>query len=129
MPGMLWLDPDVVADPDDLATMTEAVEAIPADLHTGMVKLWPASTSRDAWIWSHRAGRLGTPAATQDETCAPVYVSTCFLWIPARLLDSITPQLPSWGWHGFDVQLSEAALHLGIEAHTVPACRPKHLHF
>lgn len=128
-PGILWMDPDVAADPDDLDAMTAAVEQLPADLHTGMVKLWPTSTSRDTWIWSHRPGTLGAPAATQDETAPVIYVSTCFLWIPARLLDLIQVEVASWPWEGFDVALSEAALRAGIGAHAVPACRPKHLHF
>lgn len=127
--GILWLDPDVVADPDDVSAMAAAVEQLPGDLHTGMVKLWPASTGRDTWIWSHRTGSLGAPAATQDDQAPVAYVSTCFLWMPARLLDLICPRAQGWPWDGFDVQLSEAALRAGIEAHAVPACRPKHLHF
>lgn len=127
--GLLWLDPDVAADPDDLAAMTDAIEAAPAAVHTGLVKLWPRSTSRDAWIWSHRGGSLGSPAATQIEDVPIAYVSTCFLWTPAQLLDLAFPAGASWQWDQVDVGLSELALTHGIPLYGVAGCRPKHLHY
>lgn len=128
-PGVLWLDCDVAADPDDYEAMAAVVQVLPEDVHTGMVKLWPTSTSRDTWIWSHRGGTLGAPAATQDESTPVAYVSTNFLWIPARLLSLAFPAGASWQWTEIDVQLSEIALRNEIPAHAVLACRPKHLHF
>lgn len=127
--GVLWLDPDVAADPDDLAAMTSAVEARPADMHTGLVKLWPESTGRDDWIWSHRGGTLGYPTATQEVTSTVAYVATGFLWTPARLLNLVFPRIELAQWAEVDVALSEAALTAGIPAWTVPGCQPKHLHF
>lgn len=127
--GLLLLGCDVAADPDDLEAMNAAVLEHPADLHTGMVKLWPESTSRDDWMWSHRGGTLGSPAATQDETAPVAYVSLGFLWTPARLLDLAAPVMSGWQWGNADVRLSELALEHGIAAHSVPHCRPKHLHF
>lgn len=127
--GVLWLDPDVAADPDDLAVMTDAIEARPADMHTGLVKLWPQSTGWPHWIWSHRGGTIGSPAASQDDTAPVTYIATGFLWTPARLLDLAFPPGQSWQWHEVDVGLSELALAHGIAAHAVPGCRPKHLHF
>lgn len=127
--GLLVMDNDVAADPDDLAAMTEAVQQLPADVHTAMVKNWPASTSRPDWIWSHRAGRLGAPEPTQDDSAAVVYFATGMTWLPGRLLDLAADQLPTWPFHAFDVGLSEVALAHDIPAHAVPACRPKHLHF
>lgn len=129
IPGVLWLDPDVAADPDDLEAMRLAVTMAPADMHTGLVKLWPESTGRDDWIWSHRGGTLGYPAATQKDTRTVAYVATGFLWTPARLLDLVFPRLEAAQWQEVDVALSETALEHGIEARTVPGCRPKHLHF
>lgn len=127
--GVLWLDPDVAADPDDLGAMLTAVRARPGDMHTGLVKLWPASTGRPEWMWSHRPGKLGFPVATQDEAAQVAYVATGFLWTPARLLDVALPVMAGWQWIEVDVGLSELALRHGIPAHTVPGCRPKHLHF
>lgn len=129
IPGVLWLDPDVAADPDDLAAMTQAIIGSPEDMHTGLVKLWPESTGRDTWIWSHRGGTLGAPVATQEVTPIVSYVSTGFLWTPARLLDIVFPGMMPAQWDQVDVGLSEAALMAGIPARTVPGCQPKHLHF
>ena len=127
--GLLVIDNDVAADPADLAAMAVAIAQLPADVHTGMVKLWPASTGRPDWIWSHRAGQLGSPEPTQDESAAVTYFATGMTWLPARLLDLAADQLPSWPFHAFDVGLSEVALRYDISAHTVRSCRPKHLHF
>lgn len=128
-PGLLLLGCDIAADPDDLAAMAASVAQLPADLHTGMVKLWPASTSRDTWMWSHRTGSLGQPAVITDERAQPTYVSLGFLWVPARLLDLAAPVMGRWQHGDTDVQLSEVAIRAGIPAHAVPDCRPKHLHF
>lgn len=127
--GMLLVGCDVAADPDDLEAMTSAVTQLPRDVHTGMVKLWPASTGREDWMWSHRPGSVGNPAATQEDTAPVSYFSLGFLWAPARLLNLACPAMESWRWGEVDVRLSELALTNGIAAHTVPGCRPKHLHF
>ena len=129
MAGLLLVGCDVAADLDDIQAMTDAVAERPGDVHTGLVKLWPASTGRDDWIWSHRGGTLGSPTATQDETAPVTYFSIGFAWLPARLLNLACPGMESWRWGETDVKLSELALNEGIPAHVVPGCRPKHLHF
>jgi hypothetical protein len=127
--GVLWMDPDIAADPDDLAAMQQAVSGSTGAMLTGLVKLWPQSTSRHDWIWSHRGGTIGFPAATQDETAPVSYISLGFLWTPSRLLDLAFPAGRNWRWEQVDVGLSELALSHGIPAATVPECRPKHLHY
>lgn len=128
-PGIIWVDPDVAADPGDLEAMLTAAAELPQDVHTGLVKLWPASTGLRTWIWSHRGGTLGNPVATQDPAVPIAYVSTCFLYVPARLMKRVAADMASWPWFGFDVRLSEAALRAGVPMHAVAACQPKHLHF
>lgn len=128
-PGLLLLGCDVAADPDDLAAMVASVAQLPADLHTGMVKLWPASTGRQTWMWSHRTGTLGEPAVITDERAQPTYVSLGFLWCPARLLNLAAPIMGRWEHGEADVRLSEVAIRAGIPAHAVADCRPKHLHY
>lgn len=127
--GILWLDPDVAADPDDLAAMTEAVTEAPEVIHTAVLKLWPASTQHKDWFWSHRGGKVGAPAVTQDETTEVVYFAMGMVWLPARLLDLAFPAGRGWTLAQHDPELSELAVHNGIPARTVPGCRPKHLHF
>lgn len=127
--GLVLMDPDMAADPDDWSAMAQAVEADPGSVLTCMAKAWPASTSRPDWYWSHRGGRLGYPTVSQDETVPIVYVSTCMVWLPGRLLDLAEAQLPGWRWDEVDVGLSEVALRHDIPLKAVYACRPKHLHF
>lgn len=127
--GMVWMDNDVAADPDDWQALTEAIRAEPAALHTAVVKAWPGSTSRPDWFWSHRPGTLGYPVASQDEYAPVAYVSTCLLWTPARLLDLAQPVMSCWRWEQVDVGLSELALRHDIPARACHDCRPKHLHF
>lgn len=128
-PGVLWLDPDVAADPDDIAAMEQAITARPADMHTGLVKLWPESTGQPHWIWSHRGGTLGFPEATQQIADVVQYVATGYLWTPARLLDLVFPTIRDAQWEAVDVALSEYAIRAGIPARTVRGCQPKHLHY
>lgn len=128
-PGVLWLDPDVAADPDDLSAMDYAVARAPDLMWTAAVKLWPESTGLPYWIWSHRGGTLGQPVATQDESVSVAYVATGFLWTPGALLDLAFPRYSHWQWEQVDVGLSELALAAGISARLVPGCRPKHVHF
>lgn len=127
--GILWVDPDVAADPDDLGAMQLAVSSHPGWVHTGLVKLWPISTGHQDWIWSHRGGSMGFPAVTQDETVPVSYISMGFVWTPAVLLDTAFPRYRSWEYPQIDVGLSELAQVLGIPMSVVPGCRPKHLHF
>lgn len=127
--GVLWMDNDVAADPDDLEAMSKAVEAEPHAMHTGWVKLWPASTGRPDWMWSHRAGELAKPIAHQGAYEDVAYIATGFLWTPRRLLDLACPQLRQLRWEQVDVFLSEIALGYGIPIRTVAGCYPKHLHF
>ena len=127
--GLLVMDNDIAADPGDLAAMLEAVDQRPDAVHVGLVKLWPASTGRPDWIWSHRGGTLGSPIPHRVWLNPIAYFATGFTWLPSRLLDLASPQLRECTFPEFDVCLSEVALRHGIRTHSVPACFPKHLHF
>jgi hypothetical protein len=127
--GLLLLGCDVAADPDDYMAIAKAVQYHPQRVLTGMVKLWPASTGRNEWIWSHRGGIYGAPEAGQHSVEYPAYFSLGFLWVPRQLLDLAFPEHDDWRWGQMDVGLSEIALHSRIVAQAVTDCRPKHLHF
>ena len=43
-PGVIWQDPDIVADPDDMDAMREQIRDYPGWAHVAAHKLWPAST-------------------------------------------------------------------------------------
>src|SRR5690242_10659791 len=51
--GLLILDGDVAIDPEDHAAMLRAVDERPQLVHVAPVKIWPKSTKRSAWTWSH----------------------------------------------------------------------------
>ena len=127
--GLLLMGCDIAADPDDYEAMAKAVQWHPQRVMTGMVKLWPASTGRPEWMWSHRGGVLGSPEATQHAITSPAYFSLGFLWVPRQLLDLAFPEHDNWRWGEMDVGLSEIALRNRIVAQTVTGCTPKHLHF
>lgn len=109
--------------------MKRSVHFHPDRVFTGMVKLWPASTGRTEWIWSHRGGTLGSPEASQHPYPSPTYFSLGFLWVPRRLLDLAFPEHDDWRWGEMDVGLSEIAFRNRIPAQAITDCRPKHVHF
>jgi hypothetical protein len=127
--GVLLLGCDVAADPDDYYAMATSVHQWPEDVHTGMVKLWPAATKRADWMWSHRDGPLGNPVASQIEPIHPTYFSLGFVFIPHRLMDLAFPAHDDWKWGEMDVGLSEIGIMNHIRVHAVMNCTPKHLHF
>ena len=127
--GIVWLDADVAADPDDLAAIDDAIIKRPDYMHTAALKLWPASTGRDDWMWSHRTGDHGSPEATQDISAPVRYVATGMLYTPMKLLSLCYGPLARLQWAEVDVFLSEMALRHDIPARIVLGCRPKHLHF
>lgn len=129
IPGVLLLGCDVAADPDDLAAMQTAVFLQPLAVHTGLVKLWPASTGRREWMWSHRGGRLGHPEAGQLDILHPAYFSLGFVYLPRRLMDLAFPGYDHWRHGEMDVGLSEIALAVHIPIKVVYDATPKHLHF
>jgi hypothetical protein len=51
--GMLMMDGDVAIDPLDLAAMGDAIAQTPKMVLVGPVRLWPASTMRESWVWGH----------------------------------------------------------------------------
>jgi hypothetical protein len=129
IPGVLLLGCDVAADPDDYEAISAAAFVEPLMVHTGMVKLWPASTGRAEWMWSHRGGKLGNPEATQLDIIFPTYFSLGFLYVPRRLMDLCFPAHDNWAHGQMDVGMSEIALQNRIRTRVVYGATPKHLHF
>lgn len=127
--GVIWLDPDIAADPDDLDALAQFVALHPADVVTATVKLWPASTGRATWMYGHRWSEAVDDLDGQTWHQRPRYWTTSMVWTPAQLLDLAMPEMPDRPWHGFDVWLNRLALAHDIPAWAVPDCQPKHLHF
>lgn len=127
--GVLWLDPDIAADPDDLDRLSASIGTAPADVHTATVKLWPASTGRATWMFGHRVSEVVSDIEGQAWHQRPLFWTTSMVWTPARLLDLALPEMPDRPWHGFDVWLNRLASSHDIPAWAAFGCRPKHLHF
>jgi len=127
--GVLWQDPDIVCDPDDIAAMHEAIAMHPARVLVGVHKLWPASTMRDDWVWAH--GRMnGTmPHMSQNLATNAEWFALGLTWTPRRLLDYALPHMPAWQFGQVDAGLGAVARQQGIAGLAVTGARPKHLHF
>jgi hypothetical protein len=124
--GMLVIDGDVMIDPADHAAMMAAIDARPALVHTAPVRIWPASTKRPGWVWSHWA-----EAASQDIDRRGVrWFSFCYTYLPRALLEACQAAgLEQWQYPGVDMKVSRQAAAAGIPVNVVPGCWPKHLHW
>jgi hypothetical protein len=124
--GMLIIDGDVMIDPADHAAMMAAIDAEPGQVHTAPVRIWPASTKRPGWVWSHWADQ-----ASQDIDRAGVrWFSFCYTYLPRPLLSRcLADGMAGWQYPGVDMEVSKRAVAAGIPVNIVPGCWPKHLHW
>jgi len=127
--GVIWQDPDIVCDPDDLAAMREQIADYPEWVHVAAHKLWPASTMRDGWVWAWGVMDGDRPAMTQRMQPRAEWFALGLTYTPARLLDLAVPHMPAWQFGQVDSGLGAVARQHGITGRVVPHARPKHLHF
>lgn len=124
--GMLILDGDVAIDPADHAAMMTAIDARPGIVHTAPVRIWPASTKRPGWVWSHWPGQ----ASQELETAGIRWFSFCYTYLPRALITrSLRAGLRGWHYPGVDTKVCEQAQAAGISVNVVGGCWPKHLHW
>lgn len=128
-PGVIWIDPDIVADPDDLAAMTARISYWPGAVWCSLHKLWPASTGRDDWVWAHGRWAEPVPEMTQQAMVMPGWFALGMTYTPAILLDKVAADLPCWVFGTIDMGLSAAARATGIPIRVAHECQPKHLHY
>lgn len=125
--GMLILDGDVMIDPADHQAMLDAIDARPGVVHTAPVRIWPASTKRPGWVWSHWAAAGASQIIDYDDVG---WFSFCYTYLPAELITRcLRAGLARWRYPGVDMQVSEQARAAGIPVNIVPECWPKHLHW
>jgi hypothetical protein len=123
--GMVILDGDVAIDPHDLAAMLAAVELDPDVVHVGPVRLWPASTKLDRWIWGHGRGRF-----TRDDVDDVDMFGFSFTYLPRRLvLDCIEHGLASWAYPHVDERTRGRCHALRIGVKVLRNASPKHLNY
>lgn len=129
VPGVVWLDPDVAADPDDLGALRRHALAHPDEVGVALHKLWPASTRRDTWVWGHGVMDGHMPVMSQDPWARPEWFAMGMIYLPGILLDKALPYLPEWQFGHVDMSLARTARENGIGARVVYNCLPKHLHY
>jgi len=123
--GMVILDGDVAIDPRDLAAMLAAIELEPGCVHVAPVKLWPASTKLDRWVWGH-----GRDHFTRTDTDDPNMFGFSFTYLPARLIRScLRHGLADWTYPNVDANTRARARALGISVRVVREASPKHLNY
>jgi hypothetical protein len=125
--GMLILDGDVMIDPADHQAMLAAIDERPGIVHTAPARIWPASTKRPGWVWSHWAGTGPSQIIDTDDVD---WFSFCYTYLPAELITRcIRAGLRGWRYPGVDMQVSQQARAAGIPVNVVLDCTPKHLHW
>jgi hypothetical protein len=125
--GMLVMDGDVEIDPLDLGAMGDAIAEYPRDVLVGPVRLWPASTQRESWVWGHWRSPTGP---TQEMTMRPNRFSFGFTYLPRRLLEAaVRDGLAGWAFPTVDVEMSDCAKRHRVPARVVEGCHPKHMHY
>lgn len=129
IPGVLLMGHNIAADPDDYEAIAAAASLHPERVLTGMVKLWPISTGRAEWVWSHRGGTYGRPEAGQLDILRPAYVSTDFLYVPRQLMDLAFPMHADWTHMEIGMYLSGLAIQHRIATRVVYTAAPKNLYF
>lgn len=128
-PGVLWLDPDIVADPDDHMAMLERIDYWPDAVWVALHKLWPASTGRAEWCWGHGRCEAGRPELGQEANVLPGWFAMGMTYTPASLLNHAAGDLPCWEFGQIDMSLSTMARQLEIPIRVAHRARPKHLHY
>lgn len=127
--GILWMDPDIVADLGDLETMHECIAQIPEAVWVAPHKLWPASTGRQEWVWGHGPWAGTAPGMTQDLERRPGWFAMGFTFTPAELLDLAWADLRVWEYGMIDMGLSRYAREAGIPIKVAYGACPRHVHF
>ena len=129
IPGVIWMDPDIVADPGDVLAMDTAIRNHPEWVHVIPHKLWPASTGRAEWVWGHGRWTRNGPEMSQRNYEAAEWFSMGFTYTPRDLLDVAAPQMVAWDYGMCDMGLSRIAREQYINARSVYWAEVKHLHY
>jgi len=123
--GMVILDGDVAIDPQDLAHMLAAIEGEPGAVHVAPVRLWPASTKLERWVWGHGKGRF-----SRDDPDDPDRFGFSFTYLPRRLIAAVvTAGLRSQEYPQVDGFVSGVARRRSVPVRVVRGAHPCHLNY
>jgi hypothetical protein len=119
--GILLLDGDVLADPEDIRAMRRAIGDETGAVHTAPVKLW----YQGEWVWSHQGEDM---QLTKECLTAPYYFSFGLTYIPAAVMNAaIKAGLDSWYYPYVDENVSHIARKIDVPVRVVLAAYPKHI--
>jgi hypothetical protein len=127
--GVIWQDPDIVADPADMTAMRDAIERNPDYVHVSIHRLWPASTMRQDWVWAHGLWQQDAPVLSQRLSMIAEWWALGLTYTPAALLDLAVPHMPAWHFGQVDNGLAAIARQHKIPGRAVDGAQPKHLHY
>jgi hypothetical protein len=123
--GMLIADADVALDPQIVITMMDHIGTDPGSVWTAPVRIWPVSTLRGQWTWSH----WETEASQEIDEVAN-WFSFCFTYLPRVLIETcLKSGLKTWTYPKVDASVARVARRTGIKGRVVPDCFPVHLHW
>ena len=127
--GLLMLDGDVVIDPVDYREMQQSIASRPEWVWVAPIRLWPASTGLDGWVWGHWAG--GPQNRSQQLTYDGIkWWGLGFTYLPRALITgAMDAGLRKWVFPHVDTKLNQQAQAMGTEVGIVPTCEPKHLNY
>jgi len=123
------MDPDVVADPDDISYLREEIDQYTDDIVHVPHKLWPASTGRDEWVWSYGRHDGTMPVMSQQHHHDPGWCAIGLTYTPARLLDIVAADMPFWEFGQIDMTLAATARQHDIPIRVCDGVQVKHVHF
>lgn len=121
--GIMILDGDVIADPEDIRAMAWSITEEPEAVHTAPVKLWYGGQ----WFWSHQGENM---ELTKECLTNPTYFSFGLTYVPATVMTAcIKAGLSEWHYPYVDENVSRIAVKLGTPIRVVLQSYPKHTHW
>jgi hypothetical protein len=121
--GIMILDGDVLADPEDIRALAESVASEPDAVHTAPVRLWYSGQ----WFWSHQGEDM---KLTRECLMNPYYFSFCLTFIPTEVMNAaIKAGLDTWYYPYVDKNMSEIAAKIGAPVRVALKSYPKHMHW
>jgi len=127
--GLLMMDGDVVIDPVDYQEMQESIASRPVWVWVAPIRLWPASTGLDDWVWGH------WPGGPQNRSQRLQYDDIAWwglgmTYLPRRLIARcLRDGLRNWEYPNVDSCINQRAQALGLDVGVVATCEPKHLNY
>lgn len=128
--GMVIMDGDVVADPEDIREMLNAIHVAPRSVWTAWARLWRPVDGVDpwpGWVWGHWARNPSQDRLEASYT--PRRFSFCLTYLPRHLIEDCRRNgLENWTFPHVDRRVAARAEALDIPVGVVDI-EVKHVHW